>query len=203
MARLLLLLLLSFTLSAVNALLSDCNSNAHWPQLIPGSSSSRRLSSAPFSDGVSETVACVAFVSPDENSYEVHISSPSTVPVSVRLGIGEDEESALAAARVAPNSEKLLIRESSLQSLGREGSMVLSIRFEKQGPQLNPEGSEWELLFDARVDRLVGPLLIPQRAIDGLKWPVLSSLTALIAGLAYSCMYSSASREDGGHDKEA
>ena len=200
MNRLLLVFCFSFVVNPV----SGCNtSNARRPQFILGNSTPRRISSAPFSDGSSETVACVTFVSPDENSYEVHISSPSTVPVSVRLGIGEDEESALAAARAASISEKLVIRGSSLRSLGGIGSIVLTIRFEKQGPELDLVGSEWELVFDARVDRLVGPLLIPQCAIDGLKWPVLSSLAALIAGLAYFCLCSSISLEAADSKKEA
>ena len=199
MNRLLLVFCFSFVVNAV----SGCNSNARWPQFILGNSTPHRISSAPFNDGSSETAACVAFVSPDENSYEVHISSPSTVPVSVRLGIGEDEESALAAARAASISEKLVIRGSSLRSLEGIGSIVLTIRFEKQGPELDLVGSEWALLFDARVDRLVGPLLIPQRAIDGLKWPALSSLAVLIAGLAYFCLCSSISLEAADSKKEA
>ena len=144
------------------------------PCLVPDAKrTTTTLSYAPFeSDGSGIALFCITNLTKG-SAYEVHVSKPAWVPAIIRQAVGVDATGATAAARIAPESEKL-----TLKAHGSVDDIVtLAILFERRGPAAVPQEG---VSFHVRVDPLLWEAEIPQSAVEGLMSPILLSIGMLI-----------------------
>lgn len=144
------------------------------PCLIPDAKrTTTTLSYVPFErDGSGIALLCITNLTKG-SAYEVHISKPAWVPAIIRQAVGVDATGAAAAARAAPESEKLTLKGHG----GVEEIVTLAIYLERRGPAAVPQEG---VSFHVRVDPLLWEAAIPQSAVEGLLLPILLSIGMLL-----------------------